>query len=189
MKVFLLLASMFVFALSAQADTYVTAFGGANWDNVINTNGVYDNTGYVVGGAVGTHVKSIPGLRLEGELAFRQNAVKVFKFVQADHDTYTLMANAVYDLPLQVGPVTPYVLAGVGYGNTQATFTDIALARLEASGVAWQVGVGANIEVADGVKAGIGYRYLQAPEINVLGTQLSDGTNSSVVAGLTFDLN
>jgi len=189
MKLFLIVASMFVFALSASADSYVTAFGGANWDNVINANGVDDSAGYVVGGAVGTHVKSVPGLRLEGELAFRQNTVKVFKLIDADHDTYTLMANAVYDLPLEVATMRPYVLAGVGYGKSEATFTDIALARLEASGVAWQVGAGVNIAITDGVKAGIGYRYVQAPEINVLGYNLSDGTNSSVQASLTFDLN
>lgn len=166
---------------------YVSAYGGANWDDVISAPFVEDNTGSVIGATVGTSVDSVPGLRLEADLSFRQNDVDLFGgFITAQHDTVALMGNVVYDLPVKLGPVHPYVLAGVGYAQTEATFEDVALLKLESSGVAWQLGAGLNTNITDTITAGIGYRYFNAPEIEVLGLELSDGTNHSVVAQVAF---
>lgn len=167
---------------------YVGAYGGANWDDVISTPFVSDNTGYVIGGVVGTGVSAVPGMRIEADMSFRQNDVdvKIGPGIDVSHDTFALMGNVVYDLPVNIGPMVPYAMAGVGYGHTEATFENIALAKLEASGVAWQLGAGVNTQLADNVTLGVGYRYFSGPEIEILGTQLSDGTNHSVVAQLTF---
>lgn len=166
---------------------YTSAYGGANWSDVISTPFVEDNTGYVIGGTLGTSIDSVPGLRVEADLSFRQNEVDLFGgFISADHDTVALMGNVVYDLPVKLGPVHPYVLAGVGYGHTSATFEDVALLKLESSGLAWQLGAGLNTNLSDTVTAGIGYRYFQGPEIEVLGLNLSDGSNHSVVAQVAF---
>ena len=178
MKSFLAAIALVLLSVSpvAAKGTYTSIYGGANFHDVISAPFVDDNTGYVVGGTVGTSIDSVPGLRIEADLSFRQNEVDLFGgFLSVDHDTVALMGNVVYDLPVKLGPVHPYVLAGIGYGHTEATFEDVALLKLEASGVAWQLGAGLNTNLSDNVTAGIGYRYFQAPELEVLGLELSDG--------------
>lgn len=168
---------------------YTSAYGGWNQNDVISAKGVDEQGGYVIGGTVGKFIPGVPGLRLEADLSFRQNEVDIFGgFITADHDTTALLANAVYDFPVS-WRVRPYVLAGVGFAKTEATFEDIALLKLENSGVAYQLGTGLNFTVAEGVQAGVGYRYFKGPELDVFGTELSDGTNHSVVAQMTFSLD
>ena len=173
---------------AAKADAYISLHGGANWSDVVNAPGVEENTGVVIGGAVGMPVKSVPGLRLEGEISYRNNEVDVFNFITADQESFTVMGNVVYDLPVRLGPVQPYVLGGVGYGHSSATFENVALLKLESSGLAYQLGAGAEVDIADGIRAGIGYRYVVTPEIEVLGLNLSDGSNHEVVATVRFGL-
>lgn len=174
--------------IPAQADTYATAFGGANWDDVASP--LDSDTGFVVGGALGTSVKAVPGLRAEVEVAFRTNDVDVFKgFIQAEHNTTSVMANAAYDFNAGIGPFRPYVLAGVGYAHTEGVIENLSLATLESSGFAWQLGAGVNTQLADGVKAGVGYRYFQGPDLDILGFEVSDGSNHAVLATVTLDLN
>lgn len=195
MKAFLCACASFALAVvmstaAFASDWYVTGFGGWNQNDVVSSPFVSEQSGFVVGGAVGKAIPAVPGLRIEGELAFRQNEVEIFGgFLSADHDTTTVMGNLVYDLPVDWGRVNPYVLAGVGYGHTEATFESVALLKLEASGVAWQLGLGVDVDIADGVSAGVGYRYVQAPEVSILGTGLSDGSNHAVLATMTFALN
>lgn len=167
--------------------SYVGIYGGANWDDVINSKFVDDNTGYTVGGVVGTRVNAVKGLRIEADLSTRQNEIDILNgLVNAQHETTAILGNLVYDVPGNFGPVRPYVLAGLGYAKTTATFEDVSLLKLEASGVAWQLGAGINTDIAPGVTAGVGYRYLQGPAIEVLNTELSDGGNSSIVASVNF---
>lgn len=174
--------------IPAQADTYVTGFGGANWDDVASP--LDSDTGFVVGGALGTSVKAVPGLRAELEVAFRTNDVDVFKgFIQAEHNTTSVMGNVAYDFNAGIGPFRPYVLAGVGYAHTEGVIENLSLATLESSGFAWQLGAGVNTQLAEGVKAGVGYRYFQGPELEVLGFEVSDGSNHAVLATVTLDLN
>lgn len=172
----------------AKADAYVSLHGGANWSDTVSAPGVEDETGFAIGAAVGMPVKSVPGLRLEGEVSYRNNEVDVFKFITADHESFTIMGNVVYDLPVHLGPVQPYVLGGVGYGQSTATFENVALLKLESSGLAYQLGAGAEVDIADGIRAGIGYRYVVTPEIEVLGLELSDGSNHEVLATIRFGL-
>lgn len=167
---------------------YVSVNGGFNQSDIIEIPFfVDDNSGYTVGGAVGTWVDAVPGLRIEAELGYRQNAVDLFGgFLQADHNTFTLMANAAYTIPVELGPVRPYVLGGIGYGATEIVLENIALAKLEASGVTYQLGAGLETDVAQGVTFGVGYRYVVAPEVDIFGIEVSDGTNHAVTAELRF---
>lgn len=166
---------------------YVQGYGGANWDDVINTPVVKETTGAVIGGAVGTSINAVPGLRVEADVSFRTNEVDVGPLV-IDHNTTAIMGNLVYDLPLDIR-VVPYVLAGVGYAHTEGTLENISLITVESSGVAFQLGGGFNYAVGDGVSVGVGYRYFKAPDIDVFGTNLSSGDNHSFVATVTFDFN
>lgn len=187
-----LLALLLALQPSAAADWYATAFGGANWDDVISHPAVSDRTGFVVGGAVGIKVPAVKGLRFEAELAARQNEVEILGGkLNADHDTVSVMANVAYDFDLG-GKLTPFVIGGLGWARTSATFEDVALIRLEASGLAYQLGAGINYDVADGVKLGVGYRYFAGPALDPLAgfgvPELSDGSNHSVLASVTFAL-
>lgn len=174
---------------SAVNGAYVGVLGGANWDDVISSPYVDNKTGYVIGAVVGTHVRAVPGLRLEAELSDRLNEVDLCGgYLTADHETLALMGNVVYDLPVKVGPFQPYALAGLGWAQSTATFEDVSIARAEASGVAWQLGAGVNTEIAEGITAGVGYRYFQGPEIEVFGNELSDGSNHAVLATVNFAL-
>jgi opacity protein-like surface antigen len=85
------------------------------------------------------------------------------------------------------GPVKPYLLAGVGYAHTEATFENISLLRLEASGLGFQLGAGVQVPLFPGARLGVGYRFFQGPTIEVLGTELSDGQNHSAIGSLSFD--
>jgi len=168
---------------------YVSAYGGINWDSVNDASFVKDNNGSVVGLTVGKDVPAIPHLRVELDLSSRSNDVDLFNgFINIQHETTALLANAIYDLPVS-WVVKPYVLGGVGYAKNSATVENVSLISVESSGVAWQVGAGLNYQISEGTKVGVGYRYLNTPEINVLNTELSDGVNQSLIAQVSFDLN
>lgn len=182
------LATAFV-ASASLANSYVSAYGGVNWDDVISTPFVDNESGHLVGTTVGTKINSLPGVRAELDISFRTNEVELFGgAISADHQSFGVLGNVVWDLPVKVGISQPYVLAGVGYGHSSATFENVSLLKLESSGIAYQLGAGLNVPVAEGISAGIGYRYFASPEIEVLGTELSNGTNHSLIVSLTIDL-
>jgi opacity protein-like surface antigen len=175
-------------ALAAAKGFYVQTMAGANWTDPTSALGTSSDTGFVLGGSVGTSIDAVPGLSLEGEVSFRNNSLSTFGgFIDGDQDQTAVMVNARYDV-LQDGYYRPYVLAGVGYGLNKLSIENSPLA-FESQGVAWQVGAGIDLRVADGVFVGAGYRYLQTPEVEVLGFELSDGANHSVVATARFQFN
>ena len=188
----ILLALLATTALTASAsagDWYASTFGGFNQDDVISgVKGVDGQSGYVIGGTIGKRLGA--SWRIEAEASFRQNEVDIFGgAISADHDTQALTANVAYDFGSPDSQFRPFLLAGVGVATTRATFENIALARLESSGIISQVGAGFNYSVAPGVAVGASYRYSMGPTLEVFSTELSDGTNHSVLASLTFDLN
>lgn len=188
MRIFVALASLAVALPAMAGDWYASVYGGINADDVIDVAFVESQTGALVGGTVGRSTP-VPGLRIEADMSFRTNDVEIFGgVITAKHDTTALMFNAVYDIDVNDPLAAPYILAGVGYANTTATFENVALLRLEASDVAFQAGAGINFKVWPGSKVGLGYRFLQGPTVEVLGVELSDGSNHSAVAQLTFDL-
>lgn len=190
MRYFLtILVSIVACASSATAgDWYVSAYGGVNIDSVIDAPIVESQTGVVVGGTVGKKL-AVPGLRIEADLSFRRNEVEIFGgAITADHTTTGLLMNAVYDFDVGSDPLKPYVLAGVGYARTEAVFENVSLLKLEASDVAFQAGAGVQTVVWPGARLGVGYRFFKGPTVEILGTELSDGTNHSVIGSLSFDL-
>lgn len=188
MRILTAFASLALALPAAAGDWYASVYGGINADNVIDVAFVESQTGALVGGTVGRSTP-VPGLRIEADLSYRTNDVDIFGgAITAKHDTMALLMNAVYDIDVNDPQAAPYILLGVGYANTTATFENVSLLRLEASDIAYQAGAGINFKVWPGSKLGLGYRFLQGPSIEVLGTELSDGTNHSAIAQLTFDL-
>jgi opacity protein-like surface antigen len=185
---------IFAFVLSLAAccvpasasDWYASIYGGANWNSVIDVPFVDSQDGHVIGGTVGRKVASIPGLRVEADISYRTNDVEILAFLTAKHETTGVMANLVYDIG--GGPVRPYVLVGGGYAHTEATFESISLLKLESGDIAYQLGGGVQFEVVTGARIGVGYRFFQGPEVEVLGLELSDGENHSAIGSLSFDL-
>lgn len=189
-SVFAVIFSTIVLLGPVHAKTYTTLYGGLNWDDVVSSPFVDEENGSVVGAAFGKTVDAVPGLRVELDASYRTNDVNLAGgFITANHDTTAIMANAVYDFPVAVLNGNPYALVGIGMAHTEATFENVSLLKLENTDVAWQLGAGMNWTIAEGVKGGLGYRYMAGPELEVLGFELSDGTNHSAVATLTFDLN
>jgi opacity protein-like surface antigen len=179
--------SLAVCCASATAGNWYTSiYGGGNWTEGVPVPGVDEQRGTVVGGTFGKALDGVPGLRVEADLSYRTHNVDVFGFLEAKHETTGLLFNVAYDFGS--GPVKPYVLVGGGYAHTQATFESISLLRIEQGDMAYQLGAGVQIEFAKGVRAGVGYRFFQGPELEVLGTDLHDGVNHSAVASLGFDL-
>lgn len=187
-KVMLIIAASLVACVSTATagDWYTGIYGGMNQNSVISAPFVKDKRGSVIGAVVGKNVAAVPGLRIDADLSFRTNEVEIFGgAITADHETTGAMFNVAYDFG--AGPVKPYILAGVGYAHTQATFENVSLLRLEASDLAFQLGAGLQVPLFPGARLGVGYRFFQGPTIEVLGTELSDGTNHSAIGSLSFD--
>lgn len=188
MRLILALASLALALPAVAGDWHVSIYGGINADDVIDVAFVESQTGALVGGTIGRKTP-VNGLRVEVDGRFSTNDVEIFGgAITAKHDTTALLFNAVYDIDVNDPHAKPYILLGAGYANTTATFENVALLRLEASDVAFQAGAGINFDVWAGSRIGVGYRFLQGPSIEVLGVELSDGTNHSAVAQLSFDL-
>ena len=211
-------------ANAAGSGWYVSLTGGANWlnDNDFVTASAPDTflfnseseTGYVIAGAVGYSLANVaPGLRVEAEVAYRQNQVDGIwasdnvitdptgtdsGVLDFDHSTLSVLANVWYDFDM--GGVRPYVGGGIGWADTDVDGTflggSVPAFNVGDNGFAWQLGAGVNFQVAPNVQLGVGYRYFAGPETtisapepanNVLTGDL-DSDNHSAVATLTFGM-
>jgi opacity protein-like surface antigen len=194
------LLGLVLFAILASASQakgfYIGTYGGANWNSFSVDEGWIKSeadVGYVIGGVVGTKIDGIPGLRVEADLNYRSNDLDTTicdePLIVTD-ETWALLGNIVYDIPVQVGGIQPYALAGLGYGSRTVSidYTGLEIAN---TGLVWQVGAGLHTQVAEGVVAGVGYRYFDAPDFDVAPTGgfHDAGANHSVIAEVKFAFN
>ena len=195
MKSFLL-ASAAAIALTGTANAKgftISTFGGANFGDVSYDNGwisAKDSTGYAIGAALGTSIDPVPGLSVEGELAFRSNGIDIDVCgdpLAATDRTWSIMSNARYRFATPSWPVHPVVLVGAGYGSRTASL-DAYPAELTGQGFVVQAGAGLETQVAAGVHVGLEYRVFDAPNISI-GDFESDGINQSVLLTATVNFN
>lgn len=191
LKTILMATAALALASAASAKgIYITTFGGANFDDVSYDNGwisAKDSAGYIVGGAIGTTINSLPGLGIEGELAYRSNGVDILVCgdpLSATDRTWSLMANARYSFLTPSLPIHPYVLVGAGYASRTASLDTYGY-ELSNQGVAFQGAVGATTMVADGVHVGLEYRVADLPDLDLYDFR-SDGIDQSLIASATF---
>ena len=213
---------------NAASNWYVSVFGGAGWqgDNsfaAVTPAGTdvftftNDNdVGFVVGGAVGLSLGNVaPGLRVEAEVAYRENNangawtsdITTITGIDNglhdyDHSSFSVMANAWYDFDL--GDVKPYVGGGIGWADAQAdgsyTGDQTAAFEFEEDGFAWQLGAGVRFDISPNMGLGVGYRYFRGPDIVIRSPGFITSTfdndasgeieteNHSVLVDLTFGL-
>jgi opacity protein-like surface antigen len=180
-------------APSAKAgDLYVSVFGGLNMvvdssGATDNPDGGWSSdadTGFVIGGTIGTSLdRWAQGLRVELETSYRRNDlggsyVEVpdpteteTGILDGNLSTFAVMANVWYEFDIG-SKMRPYIGGGAGWARmsgdvaavetTPNTGSDFGTSN-EASGFAWQLGVGGLYEVSPGVDVGIGYRYFNGP--------------------------
>lgn len=105
---------------------YAKIFGGANflqYTSIDRTKTTYQ-TGYIISGSLG--YCWCYGLRLEGEYAFRRNAIEKIHFFgegsskHGHFQTSSYMGNLLWDLPLSTWGcacrnIQPFIGAGIGY--------------------------------------------------------------------------
>ncbi len=200
----------------AGSDIYFSVFGGANLQNSTSarvpalfssaTDRVDPNTGFLIGGAVGTHLdRWLQGLRAELEASYRRNDVgghwgqdsigfgPTSGPINANVSTFAVMANVWYDIDIGL-KWKPYVGGGAGWARTRFNGalieTDGTLSgqtetfSVERSGFAYQLGAGINYEIQDGVKLGLGYRFFHGPTIK---NNVFVGKNDNLALPVRFD--
>lgn len=110
---------------------YTKILGGANFlqSTTIDGNKSTYQTGYIFAGSLG-YCWRYYGLRLEGEYAFRRNAISKIHFFtegfskHGHFQTSSYMANLLWDLPLcswgcAFWNIQPFIGAGIGYDFQQ----------------------------------------------------------------------
>lgn len=174
----------------AQPDWYVSLFGGVSWlddvktdYNFIASGGPYTTgnkadidtkTGFIVGGAIGTHL--MDDLRVELEVAYSQNKIDQIDY-ESEYNSgrnnsfdasgkfriVTFMANLWYDIPLSES-VTPYIGGGAGLaivdgdpGLDHDSDFDPLFKNSEVA-FAFQAGAGLRWQAWENVTLDVGYR-------------------------------
>jgi opacity protein-like surface antigen len=105
--------------------------------------------------------------------------------------TFALMANAWFDFPVE--GFTPYIGGGVGYASNEVEHGLVMNGNT--GGFAWQVGGGVNFPIGEKTHLGVGYRYMDAGDVELPVATLNGPINTthevkhhSVLVNLTFDL-
>ena len=164
----------------AQPGWYVSLFGGATWLNDVETRYDLNYTidtgtaaGFIVGGAIGTHVTD--NLRVELEVAYSENDVESLRYSgpantgttyegDGSFEILTFMGNLWYDIPV-TETLSPYLGGGTGVGIVDAK--DIIYDDPQATGevydssevvVAFQLGAGVRWQAFEHLAFDIGYR-------------------------------
>lgn len=192
----------------ARSDFYLTAFGGAvlpvDW--IVSTAGrpqeVNIDTGFIVGGAVGTHI--LDTVRGELELAYSEADQCGYRRTPIEEDCnfeanggsnlsyVSVMANAWKDF--QLGIFTPYVGGGIGMAFIDPDIDKSEEYRDDSFAMAAQVGAGVRFAVTEQLSVDAGYRFkaLMAPVLSDFSGDTSNdhsvGTHYShnIISGLSW---
>jgi opacity protein-like surface antigen len=207
------------------ASWYVSLFGGVSWLDDVKTdyefNGYVGNyhadidteVGFIVGGAVGTHLTD--DLRVELEVAYSENDVDKIHYeapVDANSDDFdghgqfgilTFMANLWFDVPLSED-LKPYIGGGAGiavvdgdvgysdFPDSDPIFDDSKVA------FAFQVGAGLRWQAWENITLDVGYRLrgIDGPRFDSETTAFQGTTDydadwmwsHNLIAGISFGL-
>jgi opacity protein-like surface antigen len=187
------------------ADWYVSLFGGGLFgeDMAADDGDVFElknKDGFTVGGAVGTNLA--PGFRGELEVSYARQAAKsrserdtLFRTASGHIEQLFVLGNLWKDIHL--GPVSPYVGAGIGVGifNTDDYASNGQSWDTEGFGIAGQFGAGVRVAFTDSLAFDAGYRFKSIINAFFEGDPAGFGSNGSLAtyshilqAGLTYSL-
>lgn len=181
--------------LSASETTYMGGFGGLNLfkndDKVVSTQVNKDYTG---GFTIGQRFDN--GIKVEGEAAYHKNRQSINEI--SDNRTLALMANLLYELPLETG-LRPHVGVGAGWANQKrslttstttsstvidddgASFVQTSTSSTTNTSIdqkfAWQALAGVNMPINESWELTADYRYFRP-------TGSEDDRNHAVVLGV-----
>jgi opacity protein-like surface antigen len=167
-----------VVAAPAPADTsglYISVFGGYAFSNAVNAHSTQGDTdvsvpydgGYLIGGAIGTHL--MPNLRGEVEASYVSRGVSAGAFgsgggtgtATGTNSTLYLLGNLWFDLDTG-SAITPYIGGGIGAAVIMPNITlDPGPGfGYDTAGYAFagQLGAGIKFQLADNISADLGYR-------------------------------
>jgi outer membrane protein OmpA-like peptidoglycan-associated protein len=106
------------------------------------------------------------GLRLEGEISHRFNALDTSVATDGDTHAWAAMLNGYYDFNAD-GAISPYVGLGVGAARVNGNGSVGPLAYDDQdTAFAYQGAVGVAFAVSDQLSLDVGYRYFTAPELS-----------------------
>ena len=163
---------------AAQEAPYVAGSIGATFpENVSSSIGVEAETkrGYSLSGAVGYDFRAF---RAEIEASYRESGVDEASgfgvSVQGKGEVSALsaMANAYFEPTLQIGPLQPYVGAGIGIARFRASQVEAVgipgagPVTASETGLAYQLLAGAGWRLSDQATLTAGYRYFATPDID-----------------------
>jgi opacity protein-like surface antigen len=175
--------------MAEPAGWYVSLFGGASFLDDVEFNYDYDgdsrtvnaetDTGFIIGGAIGTHLTD--DLRVELEVAYSENDNDKFNFerefgsydISGSFQILTFMANLWYDIPLS-DTLTPYLGGGAGVAVVDGEVTyepddgdDTAFDSSEVA-FAFQLGAGLRWHAFENITFDVGYRLrgVDGPSFN-----------------------
>lgn len=165
------------------------------------------DTGFVIGGAIGTYLDAwCKGLRGELEVSYRRsdagggwllttsNDGTTSGTIDANLSNFAIMANVLYDI--DVGSKFKfYVLGGAGWSRAKMDGGLISFSGSsnsgtfsnETTGFAYQLGLGLNYPVADGVTVGLGYRYFNGPNFRVIVDPIFSGKSADGIFREKFE--
>lgn len=183
-------ATFFAGASLPHAD--VTAYDGSIPADVGFTFGVDFDTGYIVGGAIGTEI--LPSLRGEVEFSVVKSSISEFlgqPVTDGDSTGYNLLGNVWYDVDTGTS-FTPYIGGGLGWGYD--VISGSGSGEINTSGFLYQLGAGVRFAATDNIGFDLGYRYRVQPDADVTGDMPMDpedyikssATNHIVTAGVTI---
>lgn len=149
-----------------EVNFYGQIFAGANFlqNTSLNGNKSKYDAGYTIGGSLGYYL--CYGLRLEGEYAYRRNAIKKILFFgqgSSDHghfQTSSYMANLLWDGALW--NLQSFVGAGIGYDFQQMHASSSRINfHQKWKHFSWQLMVGLSREIFCNTELALEYKFHQ----------------------------
>ena len=184
-------------ALAQAATPYLSASAGLGSMNNSSldgeSNAIDFNSGFAFNGAAGLEGENT---RIEFAVGHQVNDVDTIYGISPgryglnlNFSIRTLMANGYVDIPTKNEGFTPYFMAGVGFADVNAKFSENISSGISVSFsntvFAWQIGTGVGIKAWDNVTVDLGYRYLTPSEVTIFNVKHSL-SSSNFLTGIRY---
>lgn len=155
------------------ANFYAKILAGANFlqNTTIDENKFAYQTGYVIAGSLGYCWRY--GLRIEGEYAYRRNAIRKINLFEMDSfkhghfQAFSYMVNLLWDVPLSswgcaFWDIQPFIGVGIGYDFQKAySSNSLNVFHQKWDHLSWQVMTGLAYPVFYNTEISLEYKFHQ----------------------------